>query len=213
MCSPALPATRTGMSRPLALGLLALLGVVNVLVDYSFVEDFRKAFSERPPPLSHFTWVEDDVPERMTLRNARPHVLMSIEESVRFGLHEPEANLEWLWQSTPNDGGNVHMGPNNRFFVVALTHQQHCLRGMRTVLEAEGVPTGHDLHHSEHCLSFMREHTLCAADITLEPGDPFSRNFTSERVAVERECMDVEAFYGTMWSQWNEWLAFKKEHM
>ncbi|KAI0354406.1 hypothetical protein OH77DRAFT_1481736 [Trametes cingulata] len=199
------------MSRPLALCLLALLGLINLLVDYSLVEDVRTLFARRPPPASHYTWVDDDVPERMPLLGARTKVMMSVEESVRYGLHEPQSHLEWLWMSTADDGGNVHMGPNTRFFVIALTHQQHCLRGLRTSLDADEVPTGHALHHSEHCLSFLREQTLCAADITLEPGDAFARNFTAERWGGDRECMDVEAFYGTMWRQWTDWLAFKAQ--
>ncbi|EIW52674.1 uncharacterized protein TRAVEDRAFT_31815 [Trametes versicolor FP-101664 SS1] len=199
------------ISRLLALCLLVALGVLNVAIDYSFVEDARKLFARRPPPLSHYTWIEDDVPERMPLLNARPHVLMSIEESVRYDIRAPEASLEWLWTSTADDHGNVHMGPNNRFFVVALTHQQHCLRSLRASLDAPGVPTGAALHHAEHCLTFMREQTLCAADFSLEPGDAFARNYTAERVGGERECMDVEAFYGTMWSQWQDWLGFKAQ--
>ncbi|KAI0325748.1 hypothetical protein GY45DRAFT_1329856 [Cubamyces sp. BRFM 1775] len=200
------------ISRPLALCILVALGVVNVLVDYTFVQDFAKAFARRPPPPSHYTWIEDDVPERLSLVNPRPKVLMPLEESVRFGIHEPPSDAEWLWQSTPDDGGNVHLGPNHRFFVIALTHQQHCLRAFRVALDADEVPTGHSLHHAEHCLSFLREHTLCAADVTLEPGDAFTRNFTAERVTGEMECMDVEAFYATMGKQWHEWLGFKEQH-
>ena len=136
---------------------------------------------------------------------------MSVEESVRFGIHPPPAALEWLWTATVDDRGNVHMGPNGRFGVVGITHELHCLRALRDVLDTVDVPVGHDLHHSEHCLSFLREHTLCAADITLEPGDAFARNFTAERVTVERECMDVEAFYASMWTQWNGWLDFRQQ--
>ncbi|KAI0631477.1 hypothetical protein C8Q77DRAFT_1074553 [Trametes polyzona] len=199
------------ISRPLALGLLVALGIANLLLDYSFVQYARTLFSKRPPPLSHYTWIEDDVPERMPLVNARPNVLMSIEESVRYGVHAPESYHEWLWTSTVDDGGNVHLGPNHRFFVTALTHQQHCLRSLRTALDADGIPEGVALHHSEHCLSLLREQTLCAADFSLEPGDAFARNFTAEPVLMERECMDVEAFYDTQWTRWNDWLSFKAQ--
>ncbi|KAI0821764.1 hypothetical protein BC628DRAFT_1393464 [Trametes gibbosa] len=199
------------ISRPFALCLLIALGVLNIAIDFSFIKDARKIFARRPPPPSHYTWIEDDVPERMYLVNPRPNVLMSIEESGHFGIRQPEAHLEWLWTSTVDDGGNVHMGPNQRFFVVALTHQQHCMRSLRRSLDADGIPEDAALHHAEHCLSFLREHTLCAADFSLEPGDAFARNYTAERVGVERKCMDVEAFYGTMWGQWNDWLSFQAQ--
>ena len=136
---------------------------------------------------------------------------MSVEESVRYDIGAPEAFQEWLWTSTPHDMGNTHMGPNNRIGVIALTHQQHCLRALRTALDADEVPTDHALHHAEHCLSFLRESTLCAADITLEPGDAFTRNFTAERVGGERECMDAEAFYASMLTRWNEWVEVRDQ--
>ena len=156
-------------------------------------------------------YIEDDVPEFFPLRNARQHVLMSMEESVRYGIDEPQSYLEWLWTSTADDQGNIHIGPNHRFGVPSLTQQQHCLRGLRTVLAGVDILEGHDLHHTEHCLSFLREHTLCAADITLEPGDVFARNFTTERVTHDRECLDAEAFYASMWDQWTRWSNFKDQ--
>ena len=73
------------------------------------------------------------------------------------------------------------------------------------------MPEGHALHHAEHCLSFLRESTLCAADTTLESGDAFGRNFTAERVGSERECMDAEAFYASMLTRWNEWVEVRDQ--
>nr|VWO98141.1 Calcium dependent mitochondrial carrier protein [Ganoderma boninense] len=201
------------MSRTLSLFLLALLSVVNIWIDHAFVQDIRKVFEKRPPPFSHYTWVEDDVPERFPLYSPRPHVHMSVEESVRYAIHAPEAPLEWLYTATAHDMGNTHLGPPQRarIGVVALAHQQHCLRALRAALAADEVPKGHALHHAEHCLSFLRESTLCAADATLEPGDAFARNFTQERVGGERECMDAEAFYASMLRRWEEWVEVRDQ--
>ncbi|RPD70039.1 hypothetical protein L226DRAFT_547926 [Lentinus tigrinus ALCF2SS1-7] len=197
------------MSRVLAYSLLAALTAINILLNISLIEDIRAILARRPPPLSSYTYLEDDVPEYFPLINPRPHVVMSIEESVRYGIDEPQSYLEWLWTSTADDQGNLHLGPNHRFGVPSLTHQRHCLRSLRTVLAEVDRLEGVDLHHTEHCLSYLREHTLCAADITLEPGDAFARNFTAERVVQDRPCMDVEAFYASMWDQWTRWLSFK----
>ena len=130
---------------------------------------------------------------------------MSFEESVRYGIHEPEAQLEWLYTATREDQGNIRLGPNHRFFSVALTHQQHCLRAIRKALDEDNIPS--NVHHAEHCLSVLRQLTLCAADSTLEPGDSFGRNFTNERVTGIQTCMDVEAFHMAMWELWTDWLA------
>ncbi|KAI0700859.1 hypothetical protein C8T65DRAFT_709614 [Cerioporus squamosus] len=195
----------------LSYSFLAALAVVNVLFDRSLVADIRKVLKGRPPPLSSYTYLEDDVPEYFPLLHPRPHVVMSIEESVRYGISEPQSYLEWLWTSTADDDGNVHFGPTHRFGVPSLTHQQHCLRGLRAMLADVDRLEGHDLHHAEHCLSFLREHTLCAADVTLEPGDAFERNFTAERVMNDRRCLDAEAFYASMWGQWTRWSEFRSE--
>ena len=138
---------------------------------------------------------------------------MSIEESVRYSIDSPEASLEWLYTATAHDMGNTHLGPPDRarIGVVALAHQLHCLRSLRAALAEEGVPEGHALHHAEHCLSFLRESTLCAADTTLEQGDAFGRNFTEERIGGERECMDAEAFYASMLTRWNEWVEVRNQ--
>ena len=138
---------------------------------------------------------------------------MSIEESVRYSIHSPEAPLEWLYTATTHDMGNTHLGPPDRarIGVVALAHQLHCLRALRAALAEEGVPEGHAMHPAEHCLSFLRESTLCAADATLEPGDTSGRNPTAERVGGERVCMDAEAFYASMLTRWNEWVEVRDQ--
>ena len=204
--------------------LCLILGVANVLLNLSFVKDLRSVLETRDPPLSHYStyhngpghtiptdistgFIEDDVPERLPLLNARPTVLMSIEESTRYSIDQPESFDEWLWTATAGDGGNVRLGPNGRLFTTAYTHELHCLRSIRKLLAEDDVPKGRELAHAEHCLSFLRQHALCAADATLEPGDAFSRNFTASRVTVERQCKDVEAFYDTMWKYWQNWLG------
>ena len=91
------------------------------------------------------------------------------EESVRYALTSPEAFDEWLWTATAGDG-NVHYGPGRRLFVVAVTHELHCLRSYRAALAQDAVPHGHhQLAHLTHCLNFFRTSTLCAADTTLDP--------------------------------------------
>ena len=149
--------------------------------------------SETPQSLQHVgcvahvydpAWVEEDVPERLALPHPRRRVSMPIEESVRFGVWQPQSQLEWLYTSTPRDGGYVRLGPNQRMFSVALTHQLHCLRTIRVSLAEEDVPSRP--HHLEHCLAMLKDHILCAADITLEEGDSFGRNFTVDRSGGER---------------------------
>ena len=43
------------MSRTLSLSLLSLVGLINIWIDYSFVQDIRKVLEKRPPPFSHYS--------------------------------------------------------------------------------------------------------------------------------------------------------------
>lgn len=181
-----------------------LLTFLNLALDVSFIRDIRTVLARRDRPPSFYSFVDGDVPERMPLMNARPEVLLSVEESVRFTVSNPEAYDEWLWTSTLYDAGHVHLGPTGRLFSVALTHELHCLRSLRRLLDAEHTPAGSLKAHAEHCLSMLRQQFLCAADTTLEPGSVMNRNFTLERFVGERRCADVAAFYDTMLWHWED---------
>ncbi|KAH9914377.1 uncharacterized protein BXZ73DRAFT_92816 [Epithele typhae] len=193
--------------RLVRLAALLVLAILSSLTNKSILQPINKALSRRPPPHSHFTFVEDDVPERLHVANARPHVLMRIEESARYNITAPNAYLEWLYTATPADQGNVRLGPLHRIFNVNMFHQLHCLRAMRKVLAEEDELSASSTHHMEHCLAILKDHTLCAADASLEPGEPFDRDFATEREWGEMKCLDVEAYYATMWDHWTEWLA------
>ncbi len=158
-------------------------------------------------------WIEDDVPEYLPVPGGPTWLSQSIEESVRYGLHEQEAHREWLYTVTAAEGGNVRLGPNHRYAIPSFAHQHHCLRALRTLLDEDDMPSGYVLNHAEHCLSVLRQHTLCAADARLERGDTFSRNFTAQRVFAERKCMNMEPYYETLRSLRTEWVGFRSMNM
>ncbi|TBU54272.1 hypothetical protein BD310DRAFT_936371, partial [Dichomitus squalens] len=197
-------------SSRLAVAILLILGALNAYLDLLHVRATRRMAVARPPPLEHYSFIDEDYIPRMPLPSARRGGVKWIpEDSVRYSLWSPEANDEWLWTATIGDG-NVHFGDSRRLFVVAVTHQLHCMRSYRQALEAEGIPQGHAVGHLTHCLNFLRMHTLCAADTTLEPPDAFARNYTMKRAGAEHVCMDWEAFYKDMRTNYLEWDGFQK---
>lgn len=160
--------------------------------------------------LRKFTaFIDEDYPPHMLLTSAPKTVRYVPEDSARYASWAPEARAEWLWTATVGDG-NVHLGPNSRLFVVTATHQLHCLRSYREALEQDGLPYGHQIGHLTHCLNFMRMHTLCVADDTLEPPDAFARNHTMERAGAERMCMDWPTFYEDMKENWVGWQEYTR---
>lgn len=62
--------------------------------------------------------------------------------------------------------------------------------------------------HLEHCLNYLREVALCAADITLEPGDFTERNFDLHRTGATHMCRDPKRLYELVENNWAEWYIY-----
>ncbi|OCH85532.1 hypothetical protein OBBRIDRAFT_821491 [Obba rivulosa] len=172
--------------RSVALIILALLATANLVFHRWFLHAVEQLALARERPLELYSFIGDDYPSRLPLQSARPAVRLTVEDT-----------LEWLYTATRGDG-DVRLGPQRRLFSVTMSHQLHCLRSIRATLKEEGVPEGKTRSHFVHCLNLLREHTLCAADNTLEPVDALSPNSSFERLHGEHRCMDWDAFYDTM---------------
>ena len=127
-------------------------------------------------------YIGDDHPVNLPV--ARRQVRVTVEESARYSITDPEANEEWLWTGPLGDH-HIRLGEDQRAFAVPIFHELHCLRQMRQAL-ANGNFT--KLHpalqgHMHHCFIYLRQWTLCAADVTLEPGDFVQKNFTAHRTS------------------------------
>ncbi|KAI0329480.1 hypothetical protein GY45DRAFT_1324915 [Cubamyces sp. BRFM 1775] len=193
------------LSSRAAYSLLAVFAALNIYLNLLQLRVMRRVARTRPPPPDKYTFVDDDYTPRLPVPNASRSVKFIFEDSVRYGLWEdPITEEEWRWTATAGDG-NVHLGPNSRFFVVGITHQLHCMRSYRQALAQEQPLSAHQVSHLTHCLNFLRMSTLCAADITLEPPDAFMRNHTQERAGGEHECLDWPAFYEEMKKNFLDW--------
>ncbi|PCH43209.1 hypothetical protein WOLCODRAFT_103220 [Wolfiporia cocos MD-104 SS10] len=129
---------------------------------------------------------------------------MPIEESVHYKLLDTGATEDWLWTAAVGDG-EVRLGPNHRTFNLVMQHELHCLRWVRWALEGQNAVEGHERMHLTHCLNFIRQLTLCAADATLEASDVLTRNFTLNRWNEDHICADWPAIYTAMEINWKEW--------
>ncbi|EMD31798.1 hypothetical protein CERSUDRAFT_127175 [Gelatoporia subvermispora B] len=167
---------------------LVALSIVNIFFLHRIMKSAVQLALSRDKPLEQYTFIDEDVPTRLPLPSMRNAVALLVQDSVHYPLSAPEAQLEW-WSTAVGDG-NVHLGPSNRLFSVALAHQLHCLRTIRRLLDTESSPTGALQSHTVHCLNLLREHTLCAADSTLEPDDAFDGNVVSGDTTYGRRCAD-----------------------
>lgn len=217
------------LSRPTVFLLLTCIGSLYIFLTLSILDDIRVILKRRPTPLSHYCearsfcgqWSAADMfanllrsvdrgrcprpPHPYRVQEACPHASRGVRP-FRYGrarslrrvvehhlARRPRQRPSWteppLHERRPHPPATL---PS--LFPTHLIEDEHL--------------SDADTHHSEHCLSLWREHTLCAADVTLEPGDPFTHNFTVQRDMGVRQCIDVEAFYSTMWKYWGDWVQY-----
>jgi hypothetical protein len=94
----------------------------------------------------------------------------------------------------------VHEGPG---YMMSMFHQLHCLSYLASHFQQGygGVPLKEEVaHHSAHCLNYLRQGIMCAADTTLE-----GKTGDGPGEGSEHECTDYEAIL-----QWaNSHAAYK----
>jgi len=203
-------------SHPVLSVVLVLAAIANLVLNVSIVRVVDKyALSRRPPP-SHYSYAEMDNPPYIPLPPSTRDYRLVIEESERLTFTNPESVTEWLWAATPAVGdNNVHLGENNKIFEIASLHQLHCMRWIQVALYAGATgdqswrdDARKDAGHITHCINTLRNSILCAADITLEPGDALTRNYTESRVGGEHRCKNwkaVNEFSTATWMKWRQW--------
>lgn len=156
-------------------------------------------------------YIAEDHPLRLPIE--RKLIKMVAEESVRYSITDPEAEMEWLWTGPVGDH-SIRLGSEQRGFTIAMFHQLHCLRITREALMFNNwtaFPHG-AREHLNHCFTYIRMWTLCDADTTLEPGDFTKRNFTLERTGGTHTCYDWEAVYDRVNEGWDQWEEYRIAH-
>lgn len=120
----------------------------------------------------------------------------------------------------PDGYAYVRLGPQHRLFAVAMAHELHCLGALRSALVE--LEPGKDaefgtVEHSQHCLNYLRQWTLCNPDLTLEPFDPLDegRDYgaDSERVGAgaRHVCRDWSKVYEGMTENLKAYLGMLRD--
>ncbi|KAJ7114042.1 hypothetical protein C8R44DRAFT_796149 [Mycena epipterygia] len=138
-------------------------------------------------------------------------VTMTLHESVHFALNasDPVAADEWvLYSSIPKGIGRTRLGPNQRVFVLTVSHQMHCLRRIHiALLNREDALANYG--HVHHCLNYLRQTLLCEAADTLERGDFMERDYELERISDTLVCRDWEKAFEILDGKYEEWLSWR----
>jgi len=190
---------------PVAVGLIVTCA--NLFVAY-----LLQSATPGTSPIVEHTYVGDSYPARWELPAFAGPVEMTFAESDAYALDGPFADALWMSnRRLSTHAGYARFGPERRVFALSMFHQLHCINTMRRALahpddkEANG-------EHVQHCLSYLRQFFLCAADDVLEPGDFTARDFSVDRLSHTRVCRDWSAVYDAAADNWDDWVQFWIEH-
>jgi len=191
---------RTANSLLLFFSLLALLNISFAGYSYYGTRSYIK--SEK------YSYVGDDFPSTLPVKSLG-EISMTIEESLRFRLQDdPSIAQSWV-SSLPQGIGFVRLGPEKRAFAISMFHELHCLLEIHQVIVQRAGPN----KHVQHCLNYIRQGVLCSADLTLEPINYLTHNFTSHSVIGDRACKDWRAAHKFAEDNSREWDDFRRTQM
>ena len=155
----------------------------------------------------HTAWVGDDFPPTLESEiDLGLPVALTLEDSRHFPLSGEDADAEWESIYPSNSAGFVRLGPSKRFFGLSMYHQIHCLDSLRYAILGREHPAKRmrkDVPHPQHCLNYLRQTILCAADLTLEPEVQPESQDVGEGLFATHICKD--------WSKVHEFVEFNSE--
>jgi len=116
-----------------------------------------------------YTYQNVDYPIEAPIVNLE-WVAMSMFEGTHFQLNASDHASDREWRSIYSGPYTMHLGSEERIFLIALYHETHCLRAMEhAFLHPESL--AYKPQHIQHCLNYLRQHFLCVADDQLERDD------------------------------------------
>lgn len=137
-------------------------------------------------------YLEDDYPPTLIPLSRHPrNAALIMEETVHYS---PNASQDWDSMIPEGSEGFVRLGPTKQLFGVSMYHQVHCLirlqqstTGARSLESFEEL----ELEHLRHCLNYLRQTFLCAANVRLEPlEDDGSGVPKTDGMGLEHRCRD-----------------------
>jgi len=142
-------------------------------------------------------YVDGDHPRRLPLKIPTANMIFQ-NKMDHFGM-DKSARIWAEWSTMrPREAGYVYLGKTHLPIDLNLWHSVHCLSHIRSL-----ISTGDDgSNHSSHCIHYLRQGILCAADSTLEERPSKSFDADGNEIfpgdGATHTCRDFEYIY-----QWN----------
>ena len=164
-------------------------------------------------------YLGDDHPPMLLPPSQLPrNIALVTEETVHYWPHMPE---DWESMTPAGSGGFVRLGPQKRLFGVAMYHQLRCLRVLQqataplnaSVFKFDIPPPldniGGGVHH---CLNYLRQMFLCAANLRLEPltQDRELGGVKTDGIGLEHRCRDWTVVRRQVEANIEQWRAAER---
>ncbi|KAI0028068.1 hypothetical protein K488DRAFT_80864 [Vararia minispora EC-137] len=133
---------------------------------------------------------------------------MTFGETQRYESgNTSSADAQWRSLVPRTHQGYVRLGPDRRVFALAMFHELHCMATFHRALVWHEHPDANP-GHFQHCLNYLRQLFMCAADTTLEPYDFMTQDYSIGRAGVTRQCRDWSMVYREADDNWTGWFAY-----
>ncbi|KAJ6569446.1 hypothetical protein B0H19DRAFT_695071 [Mycena capillaripes] len=182
------------------LAVILFSNCLNLFLAFRVLPQARYTQSSANRLAETYTFIADDFPEFWDI-GEMPMIGFPVQETEHYPVTGEDATRQWA-SYTPAGSGYLRLGPENRDFALAMTHEDHCLRLIRGVLANPSLPIARAM---PYCLNYLRQMILCMPNLTLESPDDLldSLNFTTARHGSVHVCKDWRKVYAALDANWD----------
>lgn len=147
------------------------------VINYFVLATLLSRRAETSTPVEIHRAASGAVPSYLIPPSVMHRVALDVEESVHFGLGKTAISD---WEDGVEGAFSWYkIGPTHHVAAPTIYHERHCLRLIHRALFPDLVYDKTSNGHAQHCLSYLRQMTLCHPDLTLEPPDVLSHRADS----------------------------------
>ncbi|EJD45503.1 hypothetical protein AURDEDRAFT_64321, partial [Auricularia subglabra TFB-10046 SS5] len=153
--------------------------------------------------------IGEDHPEYLIKPDKVPEVTVVIDYDARFPYAFDTDAPPYRWTGRYDDPKNwLILGPRMHAYRPVMAHKLHCVQIIHDAIQtADPDPF---FEHVQHCLSYLRQTTLCEADLTLEDPRVMDLDLSGLSDDATHVCGDWNVVWRESERRVDEWRAFSR---
>lgn len=148
-----------------------------------------------------YTYLGTDFPKTLVPLSEHPYdSYLRFDDTVYYA---PNASSEW--DSTfPSTDGFVRLGPDHHLYGISMFHQLHCLQQFSAAV-AKRPTMQMQWDHISHCMNYVRQAVLCAANTRLEPLKESPEGLKVDGLGLDHKCRDWTRLWEAAEENYKTW--------